>query len=58
MILVLGSIFVQRLPLDLLPRIVYPQVRVNVNNPAAASLYRSFGFQRIRQYQSYRKPIP
>ncbi len=32
-VLVLGSIFVQRLPLDLLPRIVYPQVRVNVNNP-------------------------
>ncbi|HSE28555.1 MAG TPA: efflux RND transporter permease subunit [Gemmatimonadales bacterium] len=32
-ILVLGSIFVRRLPLDLLPRIVYPQVRVNVNNP-------------------------
>jgi hydrophobe/amphiphile efflux-1 (HAE1) family protein len=31
-ILVLGSMFVQRLPLDLLPRIVYPQVRVNVNN--------------------------
>lgn len=31
--LVLGVIFVSRLPLDLLPRIVYPQIRVGVNNP-------------------------
>jgi CzcA family heavy metal efflux pump len=31
--LVLGAIFVSRLPLDLLPRIVYPQIRVGVNNP-------------------------
>ena len=32
-ILVLGGLFVARLPLDLLPRIVYPQVQVNVTNP-------------------------
>lgn len=32
-LLVLGSIYIGRLPVDLLPRIVYPQVRVNVNNP-------------------------
>jgi hydrophobe/amphiphile efflux-1 (HAE1) family protein len=32
-ILVLGTVFVGQLPLDLLPRIVYPQVRVSVNNP-------------------------
>ena len=32
-ILVLGWMFVARIPLDLLPRIVYPQVRVNVSNP-------------------------
>ena len=32
-VLVLGSLFVARLPLDLLPRIVYPQVRVGVSNP-------------------------
>ncbi|MEK9506305.1 efflux RND transporter permease subunit [Gaopeijia maritima] len=31
-VVVLGLFFVQRLPLDLLPPIVYPQVRVNVNN--------------------------
>ena len=31
-ILVLGIFFLARLPLDLLPSIVYPQVRVNVNN--------------------------
>ena len=31
-ILVLGGMFIQRLPLDLLPRIVYPQVRVSVSN--------------------------
>ncbi|HJU64673.1 MAG TPA: efflux RND transporter permease subunit [Gemmatimonadaceae bacterium] len=32
-VLVLGALFVSRLPIDLLPRIVYPQVRVGVNNP-------------------------
>ncbi len=32
-ILVLGWLFVARLPLDLLPRIVYPQIRVGVSNP-------------------------
>ena len=32
-VLVLGVLFVDRLPLDLLPRIVYPQIRVGVNNP-------------------------
>src|SRR5690606_24682955 len=32
-VLVLGVFFASRLPLDLLPRIVYPQVRVGVNNP-------------------------
>jgi hydrophobe/amphiphile efflux-1 (HAE1) family protein len=32
-ILVLGTVFVGQLPLDLLPRIVYPQVRVSVDNP-------------------------
>ncbi|MGZ8470218.1 MAG: efflux RND transporter permease subunit [Gemmatirosa sp.] len=32
-ILVLGGLFISRLPLDLLPRIVYPQVRVGVSNP-------------------------
>src|SRR5690606_26012028 len=32
-IVVLGVIFLTRLPLDLLPRIMYPQVRVSVNNP-------------------------
>lgn len=32
-VLVLGWMFVARLPLDLLPRIVYPQIRVGVNNP-------------------------
>jgi len=31
--LVLGVVYIGRLPVDLLPRIVYPQVRVNVNNP-------------------------
>ncbi len=31
-VLVLGWLFIARLPLDLLPRIVYPQVRVGVNN--------------------------
>jgi hydrophobe/amphiphile efflux-1 (HAE1) family protein len=32
-LLVLGVVYVGRLPVDLLPRIVYPQVRVNVSNP-------------------------
>ena len=32
-LLVLGLFFIGRLPVDLLPRIVYPQVRVSVSNP-------------------------
>jgi hypothetical protein len=32
-LLVLGMVYVGRIPVDLLPRIVYPQVRVNVSNP-------------------------
>ncbi len=32
-LLVLGLVYVGRLPVDLLPRIVYPQVRVSINNP-------------------------
>lgn len=32
-LLVMGAVYVGRLPVDLLPRIVYPQVRVNVSNP-------------------------
>jgi hydrophobe/amphiphile efflux-1 (HAE1) family protein len=32
-LLVLGAVYVGRLPVDLLPRIVYPQVRVSVSNP-------------------------
>ena len=32
-LLVLGLVFVGRLPVDLLPSIEYPQVRVNVSNP-------------------------
>jgi hydrophobe/amphiphile efflux-1 (HAE1) family protein len=32
-LLVLGAVYVGRIPVDLLPRIVYPQVRVNVSNP-------------------------
>jgi hydrophobe/amphiphile efflux-1 (HAE1) family protein len=31
--LVLGTVFIGEIPLDLLPRIVYPQIRVNVSNP-------------------------
>jgi CzcA family heavy metal efflux pump len=31
-LLVLGAVYVGRLPVDLLPRIVYPQVRVSVTN--------------------------
>ena len=29
----LGALFITRLPLDLLPKIVYPQIRVGVSNP-------------------------
>ncbi|HEX6942466.1 MAG TPA: efflux RND transporter permease subunit [Gemmatimonadaceae bacterium] len=32
-LLVLGAVSVGRIPVDLLPRIVYPQVRVSVSNP-------------------------
>jgi multidrug efflux pump subunit AcrB len=32
-LLVMGAVYVGRLPVDLLPKIVYPQVRVFVNNP-------------------------
>jgi hydrophobe/amphiphile efflux-1 (HAE1) family protein len=32
-LLVLGLVYIGRIPVDLLPRIVYPQVRVSVNNP-------------------------
>ncbi|MBX3133080.1 MAG: efflux RND transporter permease subunit [Gemmatimonadaceae bacterium] len=32
-LLVLGVVYIGRLPVDLLPRIIYPQVRVNVSNP-------------------------
>ena len=32
-LLVLGTVYVGRIPVDLLPRIVYPQVRVSVSNP-------------------------
>lgn len=32
-VLVLGLTFLARLPLDLLPKIVYPSLRANVNNP-------------------------
>ncbi|MBI4499633.1 MAG: efflux RND transporter permease subunit [Gemmatimonadetes bacterium] len=32
-LLVLGAVFAGRIPVDLLPRIVYPQIRVNVTNP-------------------------
>jgi hydrophobe/amphiphile efflux-1 (HAE1) family protein len=32
-LLVLGVVYIGRLPVDLLPRIIYPQVRVNVGNP-------------------------
>jgi CzcA family heavy metal efflux pump len=32
-VLVLGAVYVGRIPVDLLPRIVYPQVRVTVSNP-------------------------
>ncbi len=32
-LLVLGMVYVGRVPVDLLPRIVYPQVRVSMSNP-------------------------
>src|SRR5688572_19718314 len=32
-VLVLGTMFLGRLPLDLLPRIVYPRIRVGLNHP-------------------------
>ncbi len=32
-LLVLGLVYIGRIPVDLLPRIVYPQVRVSVSNP-------------------------
>ena len=32
-LLILGSVFVGRIPVDLLPQISYPTVRVNVSNP-------------------------
>jgi CzcA family heavy metal efflux pump len=35
-VIVLGLFYVTRLPLDLLPQIVYPQIRANVNYPGVA----------------------
>ncbi|HEX9704558.1 MAG TPA: efflux RND transporter permease subunit, partial [Gemmatimonadales bacterium] len=35
-VIVLGAFFATRLPLDLLPQIVYPQIRANVNYPGVA----------------------
>ncbi len=35
-VVVLGAFYVTRLPLDLLPQIVYPQIRANVNYPGVA----------------------
>jgi CzcA family heavy metal efflux pump len=35
-VVVLGGFYVSRLPLDLLPQIVYPQIRANVNDPGVA----------------------
>ena len=40
-ILVLGTVFVGQLPLDLLPRIVYPQVRVGVSPRGVIALTRA-----------------
>lgn len=37
-LLVLGLVYIGRVPVDLLPRIVYPQVRVSVNNPGVEPL--------------------
>jgi Cu/Ag efflux pump CusA len=33
-VIVLGLFYLQRLPVDLLPEIAYPEIRVNVNYPA------------------------
>lgn len=35
-VIVLGVFYVSRLPLDLLPQIIYPQIRANVNYPGVA----------------------
>ena len=35
-VVVLGGFYLTRLPLDLLPQIVYPQIRANVNDPGVA----------------------
>ncbi len=35
-VVVLGGFYVTRLPLDLLPQIIYPQIRVSVNYPSVA----------------------
>ena len=35
-VIVLGAFYATRLPLDLLPQIVYPQIRANVNYPGVA----------------------
>lgn len=37
-VLVLGVVYIGRVPVDLLPRIVYPQVRVNVSNAGVEPL--------------------
>ncbi|MFP5356236.1 MAG: efflux RND transporter permease subunit, partial [Gemmatimonadota bacterium] len=37
-LLVLGMVYIGRVPVDLLPRIVYPQVRVSVSNPGVEPL--------------------
>ncbi|MBK6487053.1 MAG: efflux RND transporter permease subunit [Gemmatimonadetes bacterium] len=37
-LLVLGVVYIGRVPVDLLPRIVYPQVRVSVGNPGVEPL--------------------
>ncbi|MEP7383468.1 MAG: efflux RND transporter permease subunit, partial [Gemmatimonadota bacterium] len=37
-LLVLGVVYIGRVPVDLLPRIVYPQVRVSVNNAGVEPL--------------------
>jgi hydrophobe/amphiphile efflux-1 (HAE1) family protein len=37
-LLVLGVVYIGRIPVDLLPRIVYPQVRVSVSNPGVEPL--------------------
>ncbi|MEX1121266.1 MAG: efflux RND transporter permease subunit [Balneolales bacterium] len=35
-VIVLGFFFLERLPVDLLPEITYPQIRVTVNYPGTA----------------------